>query len=225
MTAIGSVMHMVAQPIHNKVGPKKIIWGSGILEPDPIVGAFSQSDHVRVVSSRGPLSALQSGHSKLPMGDPGLLADRVYGKVEKAHRIGIIPHHSQWRNSHFIESLQADKRLTLIDVRNENGGEVVRQIAACEYVISSSLHGLIVADAYGIPNFWCEGPGIGKTSFKFLDYALSVGRALLCPEPIEAAIGKINDRAFDSFWYLRHLEPLKDGIVAAFPKDMCAKAA
>lgn len=225
LLAIGSVMAFVAGVVHKKEGPPKTIWGSGVMDPTPGVTGYAQNDHVRVVSCRGPLSAIVTGHGDLPMGDPGLLADRVYGKVEKAHRIGVVPHHSQYRERDFINALRSDPRLTLIDVRNADGGAVVRKIAACEYIISSSLHGLIVADAYGVPNFWSDGPWVGKTNFKFLDYALSVGRSLLHPEPLEQAIAKINDRAFEPFWYLRHLEPVKDAIEAAFPKAMRAPGA
>mmetsp|Transcript_23278 Transcript_23278/g.33396 ORF Transcript_23278/g.33396 Transcript_23278/m.33396 type:complete len:138 (-) Transcript_23278:1650-2063(-) len=57
---------------------------------------------------------------------------------------------------------------------------VVESIQKCDYVASSSLHGIIVADAIGIPTLWFQFPS-GKTSetegsFKYDDYFQTVGR-------------------------------------------------
>jgi hypothetical protein len=48
---------------------------------------------------------------------------------------------------------------------------VVREIAACAAVLTTSLHGLIVADAYGIPAVWSTlAPDLIGGTFKFHDY-------------------------------------------------------
>ena len=47
----------------------------------------------------------------------------------------------------------------------------MKEISECEYIISTSLHGLIIADSYGIPNCWCEiSDKILGNRFKFHDY-------------------------------------------------------
>lgn len=53
----------------------------------------------------------------------------------------------------------AEERLARRDgvrrVRFDEGvSRAVRQIASADLVVSSSFHGLIVADAYGIPAVW-----------------------------------------------------------------------
>lgn len=54
---------------------------------------------------------------------------------------------------------------------------VIEQIASCDYIASSSLHGLIVAEAYGIPNLWLEISGkLLGGHFKFHDFFLSLGK-------------------------------------------------
>jgi hypothetical protein len=50
-------------------------------------------------------------------------------------------------------------------------------------VISSSLHGLIVADSLGIPNVWLRlSPDVLGGDYKFKDYYSVFG---LAPEPID----------------------------------------
>jgi len=48
---------------------------------------------------------------------------------------------------------------------------VVREIAACAVIASISLHGLVIADSFGIPASWFGlEPGLWGGSFKFQDY-------------------------------------------------------
>src|SRR5690606_5814540 len=49
--------------------------------------------------------------------------------------------------------------------------ELVDRVCECEVIASSSLHGLIVADAYEIPRVWLKlSDNILGGEFKFLDY-------------------------------------------------------
>ena len=58
----------------------------------------------------------------------------------------------------------------------------MKGICSCEKILSSSLHGLIVSDAYQIPNCWIELTGkISGGHFKYYDYASSVNRKFVAP--------------------------------------------
>ena len=58
-----------------------------------------------------------------------------------------------------------------------NWKDVIDQITACDYIASSSLHGIILADAYGIPNVWIQlSNRIRGNGFKYRDYYEGCGK-------------------------------------------------
>ena len=58
----------------------------------------------------------------------------------------------------------------------EPWNEVIEKILDSEFVISGSLHGLIIAEAYGIPARYMRLSD-REPLFKYLDYYLSTGRS------------------------------------------------
>jgi len=73
---------------------------------------------------------------------------------------------------------KAGENAEFIDIVNYDRWEsVIDRITECECIASSSLHGLIVADAYKIPNVWIRfGDDTFEGEFKYLDYFSGVGR-------------------------------------------------
>ena len=58
---------------------------------------------------------------------------------------------------------------------------MIDKICSCRYIISSSLHGLILSDAYGIPNLWIRiSDRVKGGDCKFLDYFSGVNRKTNC---------------------------------------------
>ena len=78
-----------------------------------------------------------------------------------------------------------------MDVR-EGVETVVRQIAAAQVCVSSSLHGIIVAQAYGVPWVWLRVSDriISGDRYKFEDFftTLDGGAVRACDVPA-AALG------------------------------------
>jgi pyruvyltransferase len=139
------------------------VWGTGKMrERDKI--DLSQAN---VLALRGALSAQGSGASQgYVLGDPGLLASLLPGiKRTTDIELGVIPH---WED----RSMVWRHRGMTIDVR-AHPLEVIAKIASCKRVVSSSLHGIIVADAFGIPRMWTRSRG--ATEFKFRDHMTVVG--------------------------------------------------
>ena len=135
--------------------------------------------NARVISVRGLLTLERTERTlkTVSVGDPGLLAcDTLKTRAEKRYTIGLIPHVSD-KDSPIVAEIarRHGTALTTIDVQ-DGPLSVFQLIDQCEYVLSSSLHGLIVADSLGVPCRWIESsaPLLGGR-FKFDDYHSSIG--------------------------------------------------
>jgi pyruvyltransferase len=87
------------------------------------------------------------------------------------------------RHSEIVwRSLKAGAGVRLIDLASGDVETVTREIMSCKRIISSSLHGLVIADAYGIPNAWLGSDGREGGSrpnggeYKFYDYFAAVSK-------------------------------------------------
>ncbi|MDD7273542.1 MAG: polysaccharide pyruvyl transferase family protein [Prevotella sp.] len=176
---IGSMIH--------DVNSNTIVWGSGVIADDAKYEIKEKPK--KVVGVRGKLTReyLLKRGIKCPevYGDPALLLPLIYQKEIKKtkYKLGIIPHIYD-ENNEFIQKASIDSDILVISMKKyDDWHEVIDQICSCEMIISSSLHGVIISDAYNIPNSWVEFSDkvIGK-GFKFRDYFSSVGKVI--NEPI-----------------------------------------
>ena len=111
----------------------------------------------------------------IPTSDAGLLASELLEvKPEKCYDVGIIPHLCDLKDPRVSELIEkyAGK---FINVKDEPM-KVIEEIARCRCVLSSSLHGLIVADSLGIPNLHVVfGDRLLGDGYKFDDYYSAYG--------------------------------------------------
>ncbi len=166
--------------------PDSIIWGSGVGESKYIL----QNKPKKVLAVRGPLTRkylLERGvECPEVYGDPALLFPLFYTpKCSKKYKIGFIPHFLDHTDEFydFFNKIKNDIEIVLIDVKNYGKWQnFIDLIYQCEFIISSSLHGLIIADAYGVPNLWGQFTHVMEDGgFKFYDYFLSVKRMNMLP--------------------------------------------
>lgn len=161
---VGSVM-----TLSNK---RTISWGSGFMSNDVVIkeGTFT------AVRGRETAKRLQELGLKSPKvyGDPALLLPLYYNPlIKKKQKIGIIPHISEY--SYFYE--RWSNKYKIINLKTKDVESIIDQIKECEYMLSSSLHGIIVSHSYGIPCLWIENKVLEKEGFKYKDYFSSVGIA------------------------------------------------
>jgi hypothetical protein len=123
-----------------------------------------------VLALRGPLTlksvSLSPDQDKPVLGDPGLLSDRLLDSRPKIkYKLGYVPHYS--------DKSPVPKNAYVIDV-TKPVLEVIEEIGSCEAIVSSSLHGLIVADSFGLPRMWSTFDKVQGKGFKFHDYSKSL---------------------------------------------------
>jgi hypothetical protein len=181
------------------------ILGSGKLRETSIL-KFSPKD-VKILSLRGPLSA-KGIPGDYPLGDPGVLANELVGPQEKLWDLGIVPH---WQDDEL-----ADRFLKLIPSKfscrvispSSDPLTVVREIGACKRIVTSSLHGMIVADSFGgIPRRVesCDKMNVDGGLFKFKDYSASIKTEFEIGKMIEPSRFRVEDIKFNIYDAYRQL--------------------
>jgi pyruvyltransferase len=155
------------------------VWGSGILvSPSPARNflhraCFRKLD-IRCV--RGPLTRqalLRLGHQCPEVyGDPGCLMPLIYKPtVEKTLEYLVIPHsHTEQQTR---REVPAENFLSL---NTDDYQAVIHKICSARKVIASSLHGIILAEAYGVPAIYLDHRP-KHFEFKYADWYQSTGRA------------------------------------------------
>ena len=171
--------------------PNTIIWGSGLISNQREV----KTKFKEICAVRGKLTReclIKKGY-KVPeiYGDPALLVPRWYNNdVKKRYRIGIIPHYIDVDNK-WIDRYRNNDEIKIIDITHKSLDEVyscrfIDDVLSCDKIISSSLHGIICANAYGIDALWVEfSDKVIGDGFKFLDYYSSIGSNISNPIRID----------------------------------------
>ena len=155
-----------------------VVWGSGILTAPSTTRTFFHRALFRkldIRAVRGPLTRnvlLELGH-RCPevYGDPGCLMPMIYKpEVEKTLDYLVIPHYLSQKE--LEDDIPAQN---IVSMMTDDYRTVIDKICAAKKVISSSLHGIILAEAYGVPAIFLQHRP-KHFDFKYLDYYQSTGR-------------------------------------------------
>lgn len=171
--SVGSILHQLAF-----VKSKPIIWGSGLIKPIDLrkkIQLRNKVKYAKFVAVRGKLTHHELT-TKLGIdipevyGDPALLLARYYTvKKLEVPKIALCPHHIHYHS--LKDKFENFKDINVIDVK-QDPRTIIDQIANADICISSSLHGLIIAQTYNVPWVWLrlEDHKLVGDSFKFFDF-------------------------------------------------------
>ncbi|MBE5958147.1 MAG: polysaccharide pyruvyl transferase family protein [Lachnospiraceae bacterium] len=190
------------------------VWGSGILYLNHIrslsLQKYFRKLDVRVV--RGPISAkiLSFCGYKCPeiYGDPGVLMPLIYPKTanRNSDTISVIRH---LKSVH----LKTPDSLNFIDTRTSDYKAFIDQICESKMVISSSLHGIILAESYGVPAIFLQEE-MEDSLLKFYDWYYSTNRH-------NVKIAYSIEEALDiEPMELPDLSDMQENLIKAFPYDL-----
>lgn len=164
--AVGSILHFATNNCN--------IWGSGLIDSN---SEFPTKANYFAVRGPQTYKILKQKGCKVNAiyGDPALLLPRFLEiKPRKKYVLGIIPHYTEIDNILAISKLNSDE-VKLINLQNDCF-EIIEDLLACERILSSSLHGIIVAMAYGIPVKRIQlSDNIYGDGIKYNDFYESVG--------------------------------------------------
>lgn len=163
--AIGSILC--------RANKNSIVWGSGIIKKDEKVKP------AKFVAVRGPETRkrlVELGYNVPKVfGDPGLLTPLFYmpKNIKKRYKLGIVPHYVDYQE--IKKNYENNSEVLIIDLMCHKVEDVINKVTQCEKIISSSLHGVIIAHSYNIPAIWLKcGDKLSGDDIKFYDYYKSL---------------------------------------------------
>ena len=155
--------------IARRAGKGVTVLGSGIISRSDKVIAEANWRFVRGPYTRERVKFF-GGECPEIYGDPALLLPLIVDPSDKKYEVGIVPHNVDYK--YVSESYS---KHNIIGLGTRNYKNVIDKITQCESIITSSLHGVICAHAYGIPAAWVKpNTKLKGDNVKFEDYFASV---------------------------------------------------
>lgn len=154
LIAIGSIADSIPR------GYRGIVLGTGCF-----FDGYIDLGSATVLALRGAFTARLAGLHPPLLADLGLLAADLAPRVSRDVPVGTV-------------RADGDPRppIGLVLDPMSDAEALIASAARCERIVSSSLHGLILADALGIPSMWDPYPP--DVTFKFRDYASAYGERI-----------------------------------------------
>ena len=145
-------------------------------------------------------------------GDPGIIMPLIFQPEagEKLYDVSVIGHikmaeymRKKYPQYHYINVETADYQ------------SFIQEICASKKVISSSLHGIILSESYGIPAvFYNENGLMDREIIKYYDWYYSTNRRnVICASTIEEALNCTSMR-------LPELGYMREQLMSVFPYEL-----
>lgn len=191
LVGVGSII----EHIPNGWGGKVV--GAGKLHEEALIPVGRN----QILGLRGPLTA-KGLRGDFAIGDMGLLANELVRIDTKKHALGIVPHWSDTELAFRPEFSRYEP--VVIDPRGDPL-DVIAEIGACEKIVCSSLHGMILADAFAIPRRfeYTSRFGVEGGVFKFKDYSESIRTPFVVGKTTIANRQAVDDRRSELYDVIR----------------------
>jgi hypothetical protein len=162
LVTVGSILSKVPN------GWEGTVWGTGFIR----AGLRKDLSRARVLAVRGEHTrAAARGSQRAVLGDPGVL-------VVDLPRVEVFPLGSLVI-PHYVDKDIARRHLgAAVAAITEDSAALLGKIAAASIVYTSTLHGLIAADALGVPHVYEPHGAVIGAGFKFQDYASAFGERI-----------------------------------------------
>jgi Polysaccharide pyruvyl transferase len=214
--SLGSVFHKIVDGDH--------IWGTGV---NPTwQGAYPKDLTIYAVRGKLTNNLLQERlklDKAFAMGDPGFAIPTFFPEFKKMREAAKQKHAGKPSRFCFVPhahdttaaKTQLDKSIRIITVF-QHWRPVVEALATeCDYVASTSLHGIIESDALGIPTLWFQWENStvshSEGQFKYLDYFSTVNKVVSPSSDISQVLNKS-----------AYAKPLTEAVSTTLVKNMKA---
>lgn len=207
--ALGSILSMGMQDT--------TVWGTGFpydLFPKTREKHTFPNRKLDIRCVRGPKTRetlLSLGYDCPPVyGDPAILMPLIYmPDADKNEDIIVIPH---MNTEMAIRKLVPDS--IIVSMQTNNFKPIIDRICSARYVVSSSLHGIILAEAYGIPAVFFQDRE-DALNYKYEDWYLSTNRPIEIFSDLNNAFNAVG-RKTD----IPDLSTMRRNLIDSFPFDL-----
>ena len=189
------------------------VWGSGILYTT--LGYRIKNRNLDIRAVRGPVTRMmlmEYGYDVPEIyGDPATLMTEIYfpKNSEKKYKYGIVAHKN---GSKYLSNPEVlGESYKLIDIKTDDYKTFIDDLLSVEYVISSSLHGIILAESYGIPAMMVQ-PDFSM--FKYYDWYGATNRSEF---PVIKSLEEVKEK---EFLPVPDLSEMRNRLKKAFPYDL-----
>ena len=196
-----------------------VIWGSGLLNNKNALRCLRQKLDIRAV--RGPRSReiLLYYGIECPeiYGDPACLLPRYYyPKMKKKYQYSLILHHnSKLRKNKDVQQFMEENKIHYIEIMTTDYRRFVEEILQSDVVISSALHGIILAESYKVPTIFLREEL--NQDIKYEDWYFSTKRYNY------KYITELKDIIFYNANCIPDIEDMQRKLIESFPYDLWCK--